>query len=503
MFNPRERSRPITLFVFLCFGCFLLCGVARAAPSINLSEKSGPPTSRILVSGKGFGPYDAIDIYFDTKDEALALADSSGAFSKIPIQVPASALPGQHWVSAVQRGRHTGAQVSFRVNTNWNQFHFTPNHKGLNPYENVLFPSTVPRMDLQWSFPTVGQVELAPAEAEGVLYVGAGFHVYALNADTGVLLWKYSGCCFVGGPAVADGEIFVSSADNNTYALNAKTGTLLWAYHTGNTLPTTPTVAAGIVYVGSSDKNVYALSAKTGALVWKYLTSGSVFSTPAVANGAVYFGSDDDNVYALNASTGSLLWLYSTGYFVDSPPTVVDGVVYVGSFDHNVYALNASNGALIWQYSTGNVERTSPAVVEGIVYVTSDGGLVYALNANTGKLVWEYDTGSGDNGFPPSSPSVANGVVYAGFQDSKIYALDATTGGSLWQYVTGGAITSTPAVVNGTVYTGSWDNNVYAFGLAAVDEARRGAQHPDLRTLRPSLNLKPSPGTPERGKRNK
>lgn len=196
-----------------------------------------PPTSNIFVSGKGFKPHGAIDIYFDTADEPLAVADGSGAFSKIPIQAPASADPGKHRVSAIQRSGHSGDQVPFTVNTNWNQFHFSPDHKGFNPFENVLGPSTVGQVGLQWSFPTVGQVESAPVEANGVVYFGAGFTVYALNATTGMLQWQYSTGSFVGGPAVAGHLVYVSSADHKVYALNARTGTLLWNYETVNGLP--------------------------------------------------------------------------------------------------------------------------------------------------------------------------------------------------------------------------------------------------------------------------
>jgi hypothetical protein len=68
----------------------------------------------VLVSGTGFTVFAAIDIYFDTTDVALAIANGSGPFSNIAIQVPASALPGTHWVSAVMRYDGRGAQAGNR-----------------------------------------------------------------------------------------------------------------------------------------------------------------------------------------------------------------------------------------------------------------------------------------------------------------------------------------------------------------------------------------------------
>ncbi len=56
----------------------LAAGVCYGKPAVSLSPKSGPPTSKLLVSGSGFKPHAAIDIYFDTKDEAKAIANGSG-----------------------------------------------------------------------------------------------------------------------------------------------------------------------------------------------------------------------------------------------------------------------------------------------------------------------------------------------------------------------------------------------------------------------------------------
>ena len=61
----------------------LAAGVCFGKPAVSLSRKSGPPTSKLLVSGSGYKPYAEIDIYFDTKDEAKAIANGSGTFSKI------------------------------------------------------------------------------------------------------------------------------------------------------------------------------------------------------------------------------------------------------------------------------------------------------------------------------------------------------------------------------------------------------------------------------------
>ena len=350
-----------------------------AQPAITLSPKAGPPTTWISVSGSGFAPNIAVDIYFGTKDEALASTDGSGNFSKIVIKALGSARPGKHWVTGVARPTGTSAQAPFLVGTNWSEAGFLPSHGSFNPYENVLSEETVGGAGLRWSYTTGFLVTSSPAVANGVVYVGSfDGNVYALNASTGALLWSYAtGNAVDSSPAVANGVVYIGSSDNNVYALNASTGVLLWSHTTGGAVESSPAVANGVVYVGSYDGNVYALNASTGAKLWSYTTGGSVFSSPAVANGVVYVGSDDGTVYALNAFTGAPLWGYHTGNGVYSSPAVANGVVYIS--DNNVYALNASTGALLWSYTAGFFVDSSPAVANGVVYVGSNDYNVYAF----------------------------------------------------------------------------------------------------------------------------
>jgi len=464
----------------------MLAGFCFAQPAVSLSPKDGPPTTTLRVSGSGFTPYAQIDIYFDSQDQALAVADTAGAFRQVAIQAPKSAVPGNHWVTAAERSGHLVKQEIFEVHVNWTEFHTKDMHRE-NPYENVLSVDNVGRLHVKGHYATFpNEIFASPVVVNGVAYFDVGNKLFAVSVQTGALLWSYPAGNTLS-PAVANGVVYVGAIDGNIYALNARTGALLWSYLTGRQVYSSPAVANGVVYAGSMDYNLYAWDASTGALLWIYPTGGEAYSSPAVANGVVYIGSwtSDGNVYALDANTGALLWSYQTGYWVNSSPAVANGVVYVGSYDGNIYALNASTGALLWSYLTGGF-YASPAAANGVVYVGSGDGNVYALDASTGALEWSYPTGE-----PVlASPAVANGVVYVGSYDNNVYALNASTGAKLWSYKTGGAVESSPAVVNGVVYVGSADCNMYAFGLPK-ELAPQPPKRPDPKTLRPDFSLKP------------
>ena len=244
MSNPRERSRPNTFLAWLVVACLLPSGIASAAPSIALSKKSGPPTSRILVSGRGFKPHVGVDIFFDTKDKALVVTNGKGEFHDAVIHAPRSARPGQHWVTALERNNDKGAQKLFLVQTDWNQFHFDPQRLGVNPYENVLSPKTVRNLQLKWSYTTVGCGASSTVVVDGVVYFGLGNgNMYTLKAASGELLWSYSTQSAVfSAPALADGMVYFGSFDNNVYALDAGTGKKVWEFATGRQVQADPTV---------------------------------------------------------------------------------------------------------------------------------------------------------------------------------------------------------------------------------------------------------------------
>jgi uncharacterized repeat protein (TIGR01451 family) len=263
---------------------------------------------------------------------------------------------------------------------------------------------------LLWTAGT-GNTNSSPAVVNGVVYAGGTelgpdneTDFYAFNTSgfghpcslCGNGLWSTLIGLTDSSPAVVNGVVYVGCG-NSLCALNASTGAVLWTFATGNTVDSSPAVANGVVYIGSDDNNVYALNASTGAKLWSYTTGGGVQSSPAVANGVVYVGSDDNNVYALNASTGAKLWSYTTGNAISySSPAVANGVVYISSEDNNVYALNASTGAKLWSYYIGALS-SSPTIVDGALYIHTggaSGGNVYAfsLGADLFLRIWPSTT---------------------------------------------------------------------------------------------------------------
>ena len=70
---------------------------------------------------------------------------------------------------------------------------------------------------------------------------------------------------------LADGKLFVASIDTHTvYALDADSGKILWSYTTAGRVDSPPTIYQGRVLFGSADGWVYCLAASDGALAWRF-----------------------------------------------------------------------------------------------------------------------------------------------------------------------------------------------------------------------------------------
>jgi outer membrane protein assembly factor BamB len=326
-----------------------------------------------------------------------------------------------------------------------------------------------------------------------IYVMSADGNLYALDATDGKLKWQFATAgerrftalgihgatphtelmpdpfdVFLSSPTVVAGIVYFGSGDHHVYAVDASSGALRWKFETGNVVHASPAVADGVVYLGSWDRNLYALNAATGALIWKFQTGDDteiynqvgIASSAAVAAGMVFFGCRDGHFYALDAKTGARRWVHDNkkGWVIASP-AVERGVVYFPTSDGERFkALDAATGATIYDISNKAVSFSSPAIAQGTVFYGSSDGWLHAVDASTGRIKAEFQTdGSKANAsrYIDRDGRIDNAALYPDFTlDGMIIGLD--------RMFSLGSVLSSPAVVDGVVYFGSTDGNVYA-----------------------------------------
>jgi outer membrane protein assembly factor BamB len=106
---------------------------------------------------------------------------------------------------------------------NWSEFHRS-NMQRWNPCETVLNVNNVRSLELKWSFKAGNQpfLDNTPAVVNGVVYAGSGSgNVYALNAETGAMLWGHNIGGVTTSPAVADDVVYVGT-DNQGETISTR-----------------------------------------------------------------------------------------------------------------------------------------------------------------------------------------------------------------------------------------------------------------------------------------
>ncbi len=164
-------------------------------------------------------------------------------------------------------------------------------------------------------------------------------------------------------PALGGGEIMVESsfpADkqaslgySEVYAADARTGTLLWKYVSG-TGPISAKGSSEHSIAGMYDSGTFyeslpftrefaAFDAKTGRVLWKISTHEAVKMSTVVKEGLLYVGDTDGYLYVLRTADGSALaTIKFPGIFTPSPPVIVGNTLFITNA-HSVYALRLTD----------------------------------------------------------------------------------------------------------------------------------------------------------------
>ena len=226
---------------------------------------------------------------------------------------------------------------------------------------------------IRWKYPTHDVVTSSPVSINGLIYAGSyDGNIYALDATNGTKRWSYQtgGRIYVP-PIVDHNVVYFGSGDNaiTLFALNAQTGKLLWSQSTSVNADSSLSVANGILYAGSNSA-LFALNAQTGTLLWRSPIATPLH--PLVANGILYVTSET-GLFALNPQNGALLWqnaLDETQSMYISRPVILENKIYVEALDMStspskvmLHALNVNNGGEDWYTSVAwNISTVGVAV---------------------------------------------------------------------------------------------------------------------------------------------
>jgi alcohol dehydrogenase (cytochrome c) len=134
-----------------------------------------------------------------------------------------------------------------------------------------ITPANVGHLVAKWLYQfggVTGKLETTPLVRNGVMFVSTPTSVLALDAQTGIQLWKFVRqlpegtlpCCGLvnRGVALLGSSLFFGTADAHLLAISARTGRLLWDarvaedYHDAYSITSAPLAFSDLVVVGIS-----------------------------------------------------------------------------------------------------------------------------------------------------------------------------------------------------------------------------------------------------------
>lgn len=284
--------------------------------------------------------------------------------------------------------------------------------------------SNVESLRLQWAFQEriAEKFEVTPLVHDGIMYITVPpGDVYALDAETGARLWRYSrrmpakliACCGLvnRGLAILGDRLFMATLDAYTIALDRKTGRLLWEtelidYSLGYSGTLAPLVVKDMVMVGTAGGEygirgfIDAFDVETGERRWRFYT----------IPGPGEFGNDTWSGDSWKTG-GASIWITPSYdpelnlvyWGVGNPGPDWNGDVRLGDnlFSDSVVALDADTGKRKWhfQFTPHDVhdwDATQVMVLidreyrgeERKLLVTANrNGFIYMLDRETGEFL--------------------------------------------------------------------------------------------------------------------
>src|SRR5207248_197732 len=138
------------------------------------------------------------------------------------------------------------------------------------------------------------------------------------------LTWRYSlapGDQQYASAVVANRVVYSGSADGKLYALEADTGALRWRYDGAEPIDSTPAIYNGRVFFGTNGGRVVALD-EQGTSLWNFAPGGAINASPVVSDDAVFVASSNGRLSALDPATGREIWFRTTSDAITSSPAL-------------------------------------------------------------------------------------------------------------------------------------------------------------------------------------
>ena len=164
---------------------------------------------------------------------------------------------------------------------------------------------------LLWKFRTGDSILMGEplVTEEFVCFGSSDNNLYCLNLN-GEFKWALrTGDMVFNNASIHGNTVYFGSRDRYVYAIDAETGSLLWKTMTESHIVVSKPIRLNeCIYVGSN--KMYCLS-KEGQILWKSELCDIIPGGPAEHEGNLYFGATDTKLRCMSAEDGHIVWRFN------------------------------------------------------------------------------------------------------------------------------------------------------------------------------------------------
>jgi outer membrane protein assembly factor BamB len=320
-----------------------------------------------------------------------------------------------------------------------------PLHRGNSTQTGVSDEKLPDALGIRWQFQTKNAIEGAPVIADGIIYVGsADKHLYAIDLKSGTLKWKTPG----DGPLFSYGMVVF---DTTTNKLRPRTAIGI--------ITSSPGVKGDRVYTGNADGRFFCLNRQTGDVIWTFDTDGQITAAPNFDGDNVLIASQDSVLYCLDKD-GKKVWDFRIEGPIYGGVAIADGKTFLAGCDSMMHVLDVKTGKEMGSVDLQGQSGSSAAVFGEHLYVGTMSNQVLSVNLKTLKIQWAFEAPKRKQGFFGSA-AVTDDLVVIGSRDEKVWGIDRKTGKARWDFLTDHKVDGSPVIVGERIFVGSFDKHFY------------------------------------------
>ena len=246
---------------------------------------------------------------------------------------------------------------------------------------------------------------LIPAVTEEHIYVAdtTGI-VTAYERKKASRLWqKTFQEVITGGVFVGYGLVLFGTEGGDLYALDADSGKVLWQQHLSSEILSIPAANGQLVVAQTADGKVFALDQETGAQQWLFQVSVPPLtlrgtSSPKLNDETALCGFANGKLVAMSLATGLPMWERAISIpqgrseldrivDIDGDFIVEGPKAYAATYQGHVASIDIRNGRPVWQREISSSLDLASGL--GNIYLINPESHIIALDELTGADVWE------------------------------------------------------------------------------------------------------------------